>query len=132
MTSLYKYLLFAVLATVANLLTQEFTIQIFGSTAIASSILLGTIVGFISKYVCDKFWVFDDKFVDEKSEIRKIAFYGGFSVITTLIFWSVEVGFYTIFQSNIAKYIGAVLGLAIGYVLKFLLDRRYVFTERKS
>ncbi len=56
--------------------------------------------------------------------------YGAFSVLTTMIFWGFELAAWRIWQTNTAKYAGAVLGLAIGYAAKYALDRRYVFRGR--
>jgi putative flippase GtrA len=48
-------------------------------------------------------------------------------VFTTLIFWGFEIAFDAVFASEVAKYWGAVLGLALGYTTKYQLDKRYVF-----
>ena len=53
-------------------------------------------------------------------------------MLTTLGFWGFEVAFWTIWGTDFAKYTGAVLGLAVGYVAKFALDRSFVFKERKA
>jgi putative flippase GtrA len=82
------------------------------------------------KYVLDKFFVFNDGFEGHAEEAAKITLYGAFSVVTTLIFWGFEVAAWSIWGTAGAKYTGAVVGLAIGYAIKFLLDRRYVFGRR--
>jgi putative flippase GtrA len=46
---------------------------------------------------------------------------------TTAIFWSVEFGFDRIFGTAHMRYVGAVIGLAIGYIVKYYLDKRFVF-----
>jgi putative flippase GtrA len=132
LTTLVRYVLFAILATLANLLTQELVVQLAPGEQLAASILAGTIVGFGLKYALDKKWVFYDAYTSHASEARKIILYGLFSVVTTLIFWGVEVTFWTIWETSFAKYTGAVLGLAIGYAAKFFLDRTYVFRERQA
>lgn len=132
MTILVRYVLFAVLATVANLLTQEAVIQLAPGNQLTLSILAGTVVGFALKYVLDKRWIFYDAYTSHSSELRKVTLYGLFSVVTTLIFWGTEVMFWTIWQTSLAKYTGAVLGLAIGYSAKFYLDRSFVFRERRA
>lgn len=126
---LAKYLLFAVFATLANLLFQELSLYVYsGPRALAVSMFTGTIVGFAAKYLLDKFFVFDDGGVTSaQKELKKIGLYGLFSVFTTVIFWSSELLFLWLWQTDLAKYIGATLGLAVGYLSKFLLDRRYVF-----
>ncbi len=126
-----RYVLFAILATLVNLSTQEITIRIAPVAPLTSSIIMGTAAGFFLKYVLDKKWVFDDEYGGHQQEFQKIALYGAFSVLTTLIFWAFEVAFWMIWQTDLAKYTGAVLGLAIGYAAKFILDRTFVFKERQ-
>lgn len=127
-----RYVLFAIIATLVNLLTQEVVIQIAPVAPLALSILMGTAAGFLLKYVLDKKWVFEDDYGDHRQEVQKVTLYGAFSVLTTLIFWGFEVTFWMIWQTDLAKYTGAVLGLAIGYAAKFVLDRTFVFKERQA
>jgi len=126
------YVLFAVLSTAANLLTQEAVFRTAPVAPLGLSILAGTAAGFIMKYALDKKWVFADGYTGHRDELRKVSLYGLFSVFTTLIFWGFEVAFWAIWGTASAKYAGAVLGLAIGYVVKFFLDRTYVFRERAA
>ena len=132
MTILVRYVLFAVIATLANLLTQEAVVQLAPGNQLALSIFAGTVVGFALKYVLDKKWIFYDAYTSHSGELRKVFLYGLFSVVTTLIFWGVEVTFWTVWETSFAKYTGAVLGLAIGYAAKFYLDRSFVFRERQA
>jgi putative flippase GtrA len=99
---------------------------------LALSIVMGTATGFILKYLLDKKWVFDDGYSGHRRELQKITLYGVFSVFTTLVFWSFEVAFWVIWRTDFAKYTGAVIGLAIGYAAKFVLDRAFVFKERQA
>ena len=124
------YILFAVVATAANLGTQEVVIRLAPFAPLTLSILAGTIAGFILKYVLDKRFVFEDAFEGHAREARKVVLYGAFSVVTTLIFWGSEVAFWAIWRTDAAKYAGAVIGLAVGYAAKFALDRTFVFRER--
>ena len=127
-----RYVLFAVVATVANLAAQEIVVRLAPVAPLALSIAAGTVVGFAVKYVLDKKWVFYDRFTSHRDEARKISLYGLFSVFTTLVFWGFEVTFWTIWRTDLAKYTGAVLGLAIGYAAKFVLDQTFVFRERSA
>jgi len=127
-----RYVLFAILATLANLITQEAVIRLAPISPLALSIVTGTAVGFVLKYILDKRWVFDDGFHGHREEFRKVTLYGAFSVITTLVFWAFEVAFWMIWRTDFAKYAGAVLGLAVGYAAKFMLDRTFVFRERRA
>jgi putative flippase GtrA len=127
-----RYVLFAAIATMANLAAQEAVIQLAPPAALALSIGTGTVVGFAVKYVLDKKWIFFDHFTSHREEARKLSLYGLFSIVTTLIFWGFEVAFWTIWRTDVAKYAGAVLGLAIGYVAKFMLDGAFTFRERNA
>ncbi|KAA2234971.1 GtrA family protein [Salinarimonas soli] len=126
-----RYVLFAAISTVANLATQELVVRLApAGVALVAAILSGTVAGFAVKYVLDKRWIFNDGYRGPRDEARKISLYGLFSVVTTLIFWGFEVAFWTLWGTTAAKYTGAVLGLAIGYAVKFILDRTYTFKER--
>jgi putative flippase GtrA len=92
----------------------------------------GAAAGFAVKYVLDKNWIFYDDYTTHRDEVRKVTLYGLFSVVTTLVFWGFEVSFWAIWRSDLAKYAGAVIGLAIGYGIKFALDRRFVFRGRSA
>jgi putative flippase GtrA len=127
-----RYVLFAVVATLANLAAQEAVVRLAPGAPLALSIAAGTIVGFAVKYVLDKKWIFYDPFTSHRDEARKISLYGLFSVVTTLVFWGFEVTFWTIWRTDVAKYAGAVLGLAIGYTAKYVLDQTFVFKERSA
>jgi len=124
-----RYVLFAVIAGVLNLATQELVLRVL-PPSLFLSILAGTAVGFIVKYILDKYWIFKDRFEDRASETRKIALYGAFSVVTTIIFWGMEIGFWHLGQTPEAKYIGGALGLAIGNWVKYRLDKHYVFARQ--
>jgi putative flippase GtrA len=127
-----RYVLFAILATLVNLVTQEIAIRLTPVAPLPSSIILGTAAGFILKYWLDKRWVFDDGYGNHRQELQKITLYGAFSILTTLVFWGFEVAFWMIWQTDFAKYAGAIFGLAIGYVAKFVLDRTFVFKGRPA
>jgi putative flippase GtrA len=127
-----RYVVFAGIATLANLATQEAVVRVAPLSPLALSILVGTATGFILKYLLDKKWVFDDGYSGHRQELQKITLYGVFSVFTTLVFWSFEVVFWVIWRTDFAKYTGAVIGLAIGYAAKFVLDRAFVFKERQA
>ena len=52
-------------------------------------------------------------------------------VFTTTIFWAFETAFWFFWQTHLMREIGALIGLGIGYFIKFNLDRRFVFTSSK-
>jgi putative flippase GtrA len=127
-----RYVLFAIASTLVNLATQELVVRAAPMQPLALSILAGTATGFAVKYVLDKNWIFYDAYSGHGPELRKITLYGLFSVLTTVVFWGFEVAFWAIWETSAAKYTGAVIGLAIGYAAKYLLDRTFVFRERSA
>ena len=53
-------------------------------------------------------------------------------MLTTAIFWGTELAFVALGDAPWLRYVGAVLGLAVGYTAKYRLDRRFVFRERAA
>ena len=101
-----------------------------GVGTVEISILTGTILGFLSKYYLDRKYIFFYRFVNLKNDFKILSLYIFMSVIATLIFWSVEVLFDQIFEVRYMRYVGAILGLSIGYTIKYVLDRRFVFVVK--
>ncbi|MBL6953799.1 MAG: GtrA family protein [Alphaproteobacteria bacterium] len=127
---IFRYVAFAALATLANLAMQRLVLEIVhGAQGFALAVVSGTAVGLLLKYVLDKKWIFFDTSAGILVQSRKFSLYTVMGVITTLIFWSTESAFYFFWQTDLMREIGAVLGLAIGYVIKFRLDRRFVFRQ---
>lgn len=127
MTLAFRYVLFAIVSTIVNFAVQELSLSVAPFQPLMLSILLGTAAGFIVKYVLDKKWIFFDGYTSKSNEAKKVSLYGMFSILTTVIFWSFEVAFWTIWGTTFAKYAGGALGLAIGYAVKYALDRKFVF-----
>lgn len=126
-----RYVVFAIISTLVNFAVQEAVIHISPVEPLMPSLLTGTVAGFAVKYMLDKKWIFFDGYASHASEVRKITLYGLFSVLTTVVFWSFEISFWTLWQTDLAKYTGGALGLAIGYVSKYALDRRFVFRPER-
>jgi len=131
-TLILRYAAFAVLATIANLATQRLVLQ-FGDTGgyFAAAVGAGTIVGLVIKYILDKRWIFYDLETGMKNHSRKFSLYTAMGLITTAIFWGTETTFWLIWQTDMMRELGAILGLSVGYVVKYNLDRRFVFTDRQ-
>lgn len=124
------YLIFAVIATLSNILTQDLWIRYYqGNYALWVSMLLGTLVGLVVKYWLDKQYIF--RFVTKNAVQQAQVFfmYAVMGVLTTAIFWSIELSFDYWFGSKAMRYLGAVLGLSIGYVAKYYLDKHFVFRQ---
>ncbi len=125
-----KYTVFAVIATLINLLFQFFSFSLYQGTAdLYVAMFFGTIAGLIAKYVLDKKYIFFHQPQSKSQDLKKFLAYSFTGVFTTIIFWGTEIAFDVIFEHPAAKYIGAIIGLSIGYVSKYLLDKNYVFTE---
>lgn len=61
-------------------------------------------------------------------DFQTFLLYSSMGIVTTLIFWGFELGFYFLFlEWELAKYIGGLIGLFIGYTIKYFLDKRFVF-----
>jgi putative flippase GtrA len=131
-TLILRYAAFAVVATIANLATQRFVLQ-FEDTGIyfAVAVGAGTIVGLVIKYVLDKRWIFHDLVSGVKGHSRKFSLYTAMGIVSTAIFWGMETAFWLTWQTAAMRELGAVIGLSIGYVVKYNLDRRFVFTDRQ-
>lgn len=125
-----RYALFAILSVVANLAVQEGVFRLLPAGGLLPAMAAGTIAGFALKYVLDKLWIFGDPFEGHGRELRKLGLYSLFSIVTTLVFWGFETASWLAWRTELAKYAGAVLGLCIGYVAKYLLDRRFTFGAR--
>ena len=126
----FRYSLFAVIATVVNLAVQRVSLAAYdGAFALAVAIGFGTIAGLIVKYFLDKRWIFHDLTSGVSGQTKQFGLYTLMGVATTVIFWGMEYSFWVIWGTDLMREIGAVIGLAIGYVTKYHLDKRFVFAS---
>ena len=125
------YTAFAIVATLCNILAQDICNYLyFGDFSILISILMGTGVGLMVKYILDKKYIFKYK-TDNAAHNRQIFFlYTIMGILTTMIFWGFEFGFHYIFETKEMRYLGGILGLMIGYICKYYLDKKFVFTTQ--
>jgi putative flippase GtrA len=123
-----RYVVFALLATAANLLSQRAVLALITvNDTLVLAIGVGTAVGLVVKYALDKKWIFNDQSTGLKTHGVKFGLYTIMGVFTTAIFWGFETGFWLIWETDLMREIGAVSGLGIGYIIKYQLDRKYVF-----
>lgn len=124
-----RYVAFAVVATAGNLASQRLVMQ-FGEQASSYylALLAGTFVGLLIKYGLDKRWIFADPARGPAAHGRKFSLYTLTGVVTTAIFWSTETVFWLTWTTQAARETGGIIGLSIGYFIKYHLDRRFVFT----
>ena len=126
----FRYAIFAVIAVVVNLAVQRLVL-LGGETGLWFTFALGagTLAGLVVKYALDKRWIFFDRTAGVAAQGRQFGLYSMMGVATTLIFWATETAFWLIWGTDVAREAGAVIGMTIGYVTKYQLDRRFVFRE---
>jgi putative flippase GtrA len=123
-----RYAFFACAATCINLVTQAAGLSLYrGPFKLTVAMMAGTATGLLMKYVLDKRWIFHDPSRGMMGHARKIGFYTCTGVFTTAVFWAMEYGFDALTGDGRWRFLGATLGLGIGYALKYQLDSRYVF-----
>lgn len=127
-----RYASFAVLASLANLMMQRavFTFGV-GPVVFVAALFFGTLVSLVLKYLLDKRWIFADASTGVKAHGRKLTMYTALGIITTIISWGTETAFWLTWQTVTMREIGLILGLTVGYTVKYNLDRRFVFTDRR-
>ena len=123
-----RYALFALIATVANIGAQDIIIRSYnGSLNILLAVIVGTALGLLVKYILDKRFIFRFRANTGVYDTKTFILYAGTGLATTFIFWSFEFSFQLIFATKEMRYLGGVIGLAVGYLIKYQLDKRYVF-----
>lgn len=133
-----RYIGFAGIAGLVNILAQGVTLYVLtlffrdyqSSYHLTVAMSVGTFAGLLPKYVLDSRWIFPVKTsiaTTTRRHTRTLPLYTMTSVITTLIFWIFEYALDLIKGGN-WRYLGAVVGLSIGYRVKYLLDQKFVFT----
>jgi putative flippase GtrA len=123
-----KYAFFAFVATGVNLATQYISLSIYhGIYSLYLAIVFGTLAGLTLKYVLDRECIFHYRAENRVDDMTRFLLYSLMGTFTTVIFWAVEIGFDALFGTDSAKYVGAMVGLSIGYTTKYHLDKRFVF-----
>ncbi len=126
----FNYFIFAIIATFANIVGQDLMVRLYdGWAAIELSIFTGTIMGLFVKYELDRRYIFYFFPKNKKEQRKTFLLYAVMGVFTTLIFWGMEGAFHLLFQTKSMRYVGGVLGLAMGYVSKYHLDKHFVFKK---
>ena len=126
-----KYFVFAVIAIACNLVVQRavFFVDLGGHTFLLA-LSTGTCVGLVVKYWLDARWIFILQ-REHRTDVRRFVRYGFTGVITTLIFWGSETVAWVMSQDHTIRELAAIAGLAIGYLLKYQLDSRFVFANSR-
>lgn len=133
------YGLFGAVATGANLSAQAMVHMAWplgaGSldTPYFLALCCGTGVGLVVKFALDKIWIFQDFDASGAREHGgQFLLYSAMGVVTTFIFWGMQSAAFALWGSEEALFLGAATGLAIGYVVKYQLDKRFVFNSRPA
>ena len=127
-----RYAILAGIATLLNLGSQEMTVRFYqGIYELPLAMLVGTGIGLWVKYLLDKRYIFRFKARSIGHDTWAFTLYSLMGVLTTMIFWGFEWAFDAIYQSREMRYLGALMGLSIGYITKYQLDRRFVFGLRR-
>ncbi len=146
-----KYALFAIISIIANFSTQQLCLFLLDSfmffkgfknvsilgifnfnLVLMAAIIMGTLVGLIIKYILDKKYIFNYEAKSKSEDTGKFIIYSFMGIFTTAIFWTFELAFDSIFDHQYAKYLGGLIGLTIGYIIKYNLDKRFVFNKAIS
>ena len=128
-----KYTIFAGVSTLFNLLFQYLSFAVYsGFASLYVAMFFGTLAGLVTKYIFDKKFIFYHTAQNKKDDAKKFALYSLMGVFTTIIFWGTEIAFDMLSQDPNAKYYGAVIGLSIGYVIKYFLDKKFVFIHKEE
>ena len=123
-----KYAVFAGIAIAVNLAAQALVTFLYpGPFELYFSMAAGTLAGLAVKYLLDKRFIFYFKTTTLVDDGRRFLIYSFLGVFTTLIFWGFEVSFDFLFDSLAMRWLGALLGLILGYWTKYRLDKRFVF-----
>lgn len=124
------YTLFALISIVINIGSQMLFIWAYkGPYSVEISILIGTAAGLPLRYLLEKRFIFAFTSKNLVHDGRLFVFYSAMGVITTFIFWGTEYAFHLIYDTDVMRYVGGVIGLAIGFYVKYQLDKKYVFVN---
>ena len=124
------YTLFAVLSTAINIASQMLSIWIYeGPLSVEISILVGTAMGLPLRYFLEKRYIFNFTSKNLVHDGKLFVFYSAMGVITTIIFWGTEYAFHLVYDTDLMRYLGGIIGLSIGFYVKYQLDKKYVFVN---
>jgi putative flippase GtrA len=122
------YALFALAATLVNLGTQRVASAVWPwPMRDLAALAAGTGAGLAVKYLLDSRWIFAFRGRGAAQDARAFIRYAATGVLTTGIFWAIELGFLAVFRGEWARYAGGAVGLCLGYTAKYFLDKRLVF-----
>jgi putative flippase GtrA len=123
------YATFAAASIAINIGAQAVTSKIYkGPYSVTASILVGTGAGLTFKYILDKSYIFEHTSKNGAHETATFIKYCFMGILTTGIFLATETLFHYWFHEGYMRYVGGLIGLIFGYIAKYWLDRRFVFS----
>ena len=128
-----RYIAFAVLASLANLAAQRLVLAMLGGSGrYALAMLAGVLASMALRYPLDKDFIFKDRAGGLATHGRQVVLYGMMSIVSTTIFIGFETAFLMAWHTETMREAGAAIGLAVSYMVKYRLDRRFVFADCKA
>jgi len=122
-----KYFLFAIISTIVNIFAQYTVFTFYNNIYVG--LFIGLLFGLITKYILDKNFIFYSQTKSIFEDSKMFFLYSLTGVFTTFIFVFFEISFYYLFKNEYSKYFGGVVGLGIGYLIKYKLDKKFVFSS---
>ncbi len=123
-----RYTAIAVTASLTNLLLQFLFLLIYANAyAVELSITIATALVLPLKYLADKHFIFCFVTRSHQHNLSTFLMYSFVSVFTVAVFWGCEYAFHLAFDSEALRYIGGAIGLAVSFLMKYQLDKRFVF-----
>jgi hypothetical protein len=127
-----RYTIFAAIASGINIACQKIAAWLYtGPLALFVAMAAGTGAALVVKYILDKHWIFNDASTGAAVHLRKFSLYTLMGLGTTALFWATEWFFDRLNPGSDLRYVGAIIGLVIGYLTKYQLDKRFVFGDRR-
>ena len=126
-----KYTAFAICAIALNISVQMIVFHFYnGFLELYAGLACGTVAGMLLKFMLDKKYIFKYEAPDKSKNIITFVMYCLMGLITTCIFWGIEILFDYIFNNESGRLAGGIIGLIFGYTAKYSLVRRFVFVPR--
>ncbi|WP_142807194.1 GtrA family protein [Stenotrophomonas maltophilia] len=127
---IFAYSSFAAASILVNIGTQALAVLLYqGPYSVPASVVLGTATGLLCKYFLDKHFIFGHSSESASQEAKTFTLYVVMGLATTLIFWGTEAAFHFMFEGDAMRYVGGIIGLSIGYAVKYRLDSHFVFKK---
>ncbi len=126
----FRYAFFCIVAMATNLGLQ-FVAHRWLRLEFWPALCTGTCGGLALKYFLDRNYIFSARGASLVEDTRRFGLYGLLGLVTTALFWVSEWLGHHLFPNESGRYIGGAVGLTLGYVLKYRMDRRWVFADRE-